>query len=289
MWVVMMKNIIKMIGLFTLIGFSFFYTDKVIEVIREEDKIMVELKSVKDTYYIEAIDANVVSNTIIPGINGRNINLDASYRKMKENGVFNKNLIVYDDIVPKNSLKYHKDKYIILGNQNKQMVSFVFILNSDKYLEDIEKILDDKGIIVNYFVSYSYLVEHSTEIKEIKSHEVYSYGDNGGYTPDNLLFSNNLISRIRKNEAIYCISSNMEDEVLELCSKNDLYTIVPSIVCGTNPYTSVKNNLTSGSIILLSMNQETIYELPTIIDYVKGKGYKISGLSTLLSEELELS
>ena len=34
----MMKNIIKMIGLFTLIGFSFFYTDKVIEVIREEDK-----------------------------------------------------------------------------------------------------------------------------------------------------------------------------------------------------------------------------------------------------------
>ena len=42
-----MKNIIKLTGLVTLILFSFFYTDKVIEVIREEDSIMIELKEME--------------------------------------------------------------------------------------------------------------------------------------------------------------------------------------------------------------------------------------------------
>ena len=34
------------------------------------------------------------------------------------------------------------------------------------------------------------------------------------------------------------------------------------------------------------MNKETINELPTIIDYIKGKGLKIDTLSNLLNEEL---
>ena len=45
-----MKNLVKLLGLFVLIGFSFFYTDKVLNVIREEDKVMIELTSVIDVY-----------------------------------------------------------------------------------------------------------------------------------------------------------------------------------------------------------------------------------------------
>ena len=48
----------------------------------------------------------------------------------------------------------------------------------------------------------------------------------------------------------------------------------------------VKNNLKSGSIILLELNQETLKELSIIIDYIKGKGLSISPLSKLLSEDL---
>ena len=71
-----MKNIIKLTGLITLIIFSFFYTDKVIEVIREEDSIMIELKGLEESYKVNPVNASIVSNTIIPGINGKNINLD---------------------------------------------------------------------------------------------------------------------------------------------------------------------------------------------------------------------
>lgn len=281
-----MKNMVKLLGLMVLIGFSFFYTDKVIEVIREEDEIMIELESVEDIYKVLPVDATVLGNTIVPGLSGRNINIDESYKKMKSNGLFNKNLIVFDEVSPDISVDSNKDKFIIKGNNNKQMVSILFVLDSDKYFSKIEEILDSKDVMANYFVSYSYLINNSIKIKEFDNHEVYSYGEDGVYTPDNLLFSSNLISRITDNEAKYCLASNMEKEILALCKENDLYTIVPTIMGGDSPYKNVKDNLTSGSIILFSMNKETVNELSVVIDYIKGKGFKIGGLSTLLSEEL---
>lgn len=282
-----MKNIIKLIGLVTLIGFSFFYTDKVIEVIREEDEIMIELNNIKDLYQVEPIDATITGNTIIPGLNGREINIEKSYKQMKNSGLFNKNLIVYDSINPNISLRNNNDKFIIHGQNNKQMVSIIFVLYSDKYLSQIEEILTTKEVTANYFVTYEYLVNNSTQIKKMTNREFYSYGSNGEYTPDNLLFSNNLISRITSTNAIYCLAPNMEKEILNLCSENNLYTITPNIIGENSPYNSIKTNLNSGSIVLLSMNNETTKELATIIDYIKGKGLKISGLSTLLSEELD--
>lgn len=279
-----MKNLVKMLGLFVLIGFSFFYTDKVLNVIREEDKVMIELTSVIDVYKEDAVDAKVVGNTIIPGIKGRVINVDKSYNKMKQLGIFNKNLIIYDDVEPSISISNNKDKFIISANSNKKMVSILFILDNDKRLDTINKILDSKGVSANYFVDYNYLVNNSTKIKEIKTHEFYSYGDNGEYRPDNLLFSNNLISRIKDNDAIYCLSLDMNIDTLKMCSNNNLYTIIPSIIGGNRPYTNVKTNLISGSIILLDLNNETINELSIIIDYIKGKGLSIGPLSKLLSE-----
>lgn len=280
-----MKNALKMIGLFILIGFSFFYTDKVIEVIREEDKIMIELTSIEDIYRVEAMDATIIGNTIIPGLNGKVINIEDSYNKMKSLGIFDKNLIIYNDIVPNVSVTNNKDKFIIKGNNNKQMVSIVFIMDNDKYLDDINKVLALKQVKVNYFVTYTYLINNSTKIKDI-DHEFYSYGDNGKYSNDNLLFSNNLLTRIKNNNAIYCLAKNMENDILDICSKHNLYTITPSIIGSTTPYNTIKDKLTSGSIILLSMNKEVINELSTIIDYIKGKGLKIDTLSNMLKEEL---
>ncbi len=281
-----MKNIIKLMGLITLIGFSFFYTDKVIEVIREEDEIMIELQNIKDTYHVAPIDATMDESTIIPGLKGRKINIDESYKKMKETGIFNKNLLVYDPIDPKVSLRTNHDKFIVQGNHNKQMISLLFPLTTNKYLENIIEILKMKDVTANFFVDYSYLIDNSTKIKELSNHEFYSYGNNGKYTPDNILFSNNLISRISNNNAIYCLSPKKEKSTLDLCNENNLYTIAPNIVSSTTPYNTIKENLTSGSMILLSPNNETISELSTIIDYIKGKGYKIGALSQLLSEDL---
>ncbi len=281
-----MKKIIKLTGLITLIFFSFFYTDKVIDVIREEDSIMIELKKIESLYKIDAINASIVSNTIIPGLNGRTINLDKSYKEMKSIGAVNNNMLIYDAIKPTISITNNKDKFIIKGNSTKQIVSLVFVLDSDKYLSNIEEIATKKNIVINYFVDYEYLVNNTTKIKAMNNREFYSYGNNGIYTPDNLLFSNNLITRISNNVAMLCLDSTMSNDVITLCSDNNLYTITPSIVAETNAYKTIKENISSGSIILISTTKENINNLNTIIDYIEGKGLKIDGLSKLITEEL---
>ena len=279
-----MKKIFQIIGLTTLIIFSFFYTDKVLEVVREEDKIMIKLESIKETAEKKPIDAKIVKDTIIPGITGRTINVEKSYKKMKNTGIFNQKEIVYDIIKPNISIINNKDKYITSGNPNNQKVSIIFILNSNKYLNNIEKIIDNKGIVVNYFINYQYLINNTTKIKEITNKEFYSYGENGKYTPDSLLFSNNLISRISNNNANICLTKEKNNEILNLCSKNDLYTILPNIIRTEKPYKQVKENLTSGSIILLNINQDTLTEISLVIDYINGKGLNIVGLNELITE-----
>lgn len=281
-----MKNIIKLTGLIVLIVFSFCYTDKVIDVIRENDSLMIELENVKDLYKIKSIDGEITKDTIIPGINGRKINLEKSYKKMKELGIFNKELIEYDTIKPKNNLENNKDKYITKGNNNKQMVSIIFILKNDKYINRLEELLTSKEVTINYFVSYNYLVSNSTFITKLENREIYNYGDNGKYTPDNIIFANNLISRITKNNAIYCITKTKDKKLINLCSENNLYTILPNIVVTNNPYKEVSEKLESGSIILMEINNNTVTEIGIIIDHIRGKGLKIGGLSELLSEKL---
>lgn len=281
-----MKNILKLVGLFVLMGFSFFYTDKVVEVIREEDNIMIEIQSVKDLYKIDAVSANVVDNTIIPGVEGRVVNVDKSYKEMKSIGKFNKNSLAYDVVRPSVSIANNKDKFIIKGNSLKQMVSILFVISDDKYLNKISKIAIDKDVIFNYFIDYEFLISNTTLVKEMNNGEFYSYGNKGKYTPDNLLFSNNLISRIRNEEAIYCLNINHDESGLEICSSNGLYTISPTFVTGENAYNVITKNLESGSIILIDISSDNINNLGIIIDYIKGKGLKIRGLSELINEEV---
>jgi hypothetical protein len=280
------KNIIKLTGMVALIVFSFFYTDKVVTVVRDADPLMNELEKVSDVYNIEAINGKIDKKTIIPGMNGRKINIEKSYKKMHQEGVFNKNLIEYDIVKPKISLLDNRNKFIIKGNNNKQMVSIVFILKDDKYLEKLENIVTSKEVVINYFVTYEYLVSNSTNISKMENREFYNYGNDGVYTPDNILFANNLISRITNNEAIYCLTKDKSSKVLKLCSSNDLFTISPNIIINNNPYQEVKDNISSGSIILMEINNDTTTEIAIIIDYIRGKGLKIGGLSELLSEKL---
>ena len=279
-----LKNIIKIMGLFVLIVFSFFYSDKVYSVISSKDELMIKIKEVSESYYVKSMDGIVTKNTIIPGIMGKSVNIDKSYKKMREIGTFDDKLIIYDNIKPNNSLSDNRNKYIIHGNYNKDMVSIIFVVDNDRYLDKIENIILSKNVIVNYFVTSDYLIENSTYIASLNNSEVYNYGDNGEYTPDNLIFANNLITRITKNEAMYCLSEIFSSNTLSFCSKKNLYTVVPNIIIDSNLYINVKEKVDNGSIILIKINNNNVMELSIVIDYLKSKGLSIVGLSQLLSE-----
>ena len=78
-----MKNIIKTISLLVLVCFSFFYTDKVMNIINQKDPLMIKIESLKEEYEVEPVNAMLDHDTIIPGINGRQIDVLKSYEEMK--------------------------------------------------------------------------------------------------------------------------------------------------------------------------------------------------------------
>ena len=79
-----MKKVFEIIGIFSLLIFSFILTEKTATVIKDMDEIMIGIKKNKDNYYFDYVDAVIDGDTIVPGISKREVNINASYQKMKE-------------------------------------------------------------------------------------------------------------------------------------------------------------------------------------------------------------
>lgn len=264
-----MKNILKICLLLTFVCFSFFYTEKVINVINKNNPLMDKIEKIKENYNLVPTSAVVTEDTIIPGIKGKEVNIYDSYKEMKIGKVFREDKLVYNEILPSNTLNNNIDKYIIKGNNKKNKVSILYIVNNN----NIDKLNNIKNITL--FINHNYLTKGN--IKKLNSYEIYSYGNNGIYTSDTLSIDNNTIKRNTNKKPIYCLSKIKNKEVLDTCNQNNMYVVVPNII---GDYLEVKNNLASGSIILLN----NLININEIIKYINGKGYEIVYLSELLEE-----
>lgn len=261
-----MKRLIKINILLLITIFSFIYTDKVITYLNKKDPLMIELEDIKDNYKTEVVNSYIKDDTIIPGIIGREVEVDKSYNNMKEGKIFREENLIFKDIYPSELLKDNKDKYIIKGNKD-NMVSIIYIINKDNIS------ISNKDI--NLFVNHNYLTIDN--ITKYKDNEIYSYGNNGIYTKDILLNDNTLINRLSNNSSNYCLTKDKNSKVLEVCKSMNMNTIIPNVI---GNYLDIKNNLSSGSIILIN----DIDNLDIIVKYISSKGYNIVPLSTLLKE-----
>ena len=276
-----MKKLFKIFGIITFLCFSFFYTDRVMNVISDKDPLKQEIINLSNNYKLSSNEAIVSGDTIIPGSNGREVNVDKSYKKMRTGNVFNDKLLVFNVIYPEYKLKDNMDKYIINGNINKKEISIVFIINNDNNIDKIISILDNKKVVSNLFIEYNYLFNNINKIKKYNNHNIYSYSDK--YTYDTLVIANNIITRTMNNKPIYCLSKTKNKDNINVCSYSNMYTIIPSINGG---YNDIKSNLSNGNIILLDTSINTVNELNLIINFINSKGYDIVGLDKLLSENV---
>ena len=71
-----------------------------------------------------------------------------------------------------------------------------------------------------------------------------------------------------------------------MCKKLKLHTIKPTIVLNKNIYKEIKNNLSNSIIISLEINSSVEKELSTTIDYIISRGYKITSLDELITEDI---
>lgn len=268
---------IKFLGLICLICFTFFYTEKIISVSIEQDEIMIKLKEIEQEYKTEPIDAKIEDDTIIPGNIGKYLDTDTSYKEMKKIGYFEESLLTYKNIYPTISIYNNHNKYIISGNIYNKNISLIYIINNDKTIDNILNIIKNKNTTISFFIDSSFLNNNIDIISKIKDYEIYNYGNNGNYTKDNLIITNNIINNKSNNNSSFCLFLEKNPTSLNNCSDNKMHSIIPSI---TGNYNDIKNNLQNGSIILINNSKE----LSNIIDYIKNKGYSILPLSNIIKE-----
>ena len=279
-----MKKAFQMIGIITLTFFSFFITEKTVLVVNDLDDIMIQIKSNKDKYKGNYIDAYIEGNTIIPGMNGKVVNVNKSYKNMKLNGYYSDRLFVYDYTTPNISLYDNLDKYIIKGNSNKRMVSLVFIVKGDEDITDILSIINNYNIKVTFFIDYIWYENNNDLVKTIidKGHTISIYMDN--YTDSDFEWLDMVVKKINKQSTNFCYILDDREDELDICSSKGDYTIRPVIISDKTPLVDIKNKIESGSILSLTINSELKRELPTIIIYIKSKGYKLANLEEHILE-----
>lgn len=278
-----MNKIFYRLLIVLLMIFSFYYTNKMIEFLRESDPIMKDIKKTSSKYKIDSVNALIVGNNIIPGKKGKDIDYKKSYSKMKQYGMYNEVLTILKDVKPVVSIDDNYDKYIVSGNREKRCVSLVFKVYKNTNIDSILKILEDKKIQANFFIDGTYLENNILKLKNMKNHELEILSYDNSY--DKSLFETSIsyLENVIGKGVKYCYSEN-NMEVLNLCSKLKLHTIMPSLIIKNNLYREVKNNLNNSIIISIDVNNYNIKELNSVIDYINGKGYKIVLLSDLLSE-----
>lgn len=283
------KKVIQVISVTLLMLFSFFYTNKSIELIRENDPIMKQIKETNMKYKVEPVNATIIGNKIIPGKSGKEIDYQKTYAKMKKYGTYNETLTVLKEIEPAVSVDDYYDKYIVQGNTERKNVSLVFKTDTISNLLSILNILNQKNIPATFFVD-GLLLENNTSLFETmtqSNHELEILSYDNKY--DEIYFDSalNYLSSITKREGKYCYAEYDQKEVIELCSKLKLHTIIPTVKTTTMPYKEIKDKLYNSAIISLPLSNITEEQLPAIIDYIKQKGYTFLSLEALLSENDE--
>ena len=278
-----MKKTFQYLGVLVLLCISFIYTEKTASVVKEMDQIMIEIKEYAKTYKVEPIEAILKDNTIIPGINGSEIDVNKSYQDMRMIGMYNEKYLKYKSIKVSNLLLNNKDKYIINGNPKKQQISMVFLVESRSNIEKILEIVNNNGIKVNFFIDGTWLENNNDTVMDIarEEHVLGNLSYNYDYSNTSLTWIDTVIKRFIKQENSYCIKT--DDNGLKVCSMNKNYTIEP-IIINENPLINTKRELKNGAILAYKINSKLENELDLIIKYVQSKGLAIETLNVLLQE-----
>lgn len=255
-----MKKILEYIGLFAILIFSFYYTNKAAILARNANPIMKNINEVKMSKTVSSINAVIENDYIIPGLNGKAVNELNSFNKMRPYNIFNEYYLVYDQVPPKISLEDNKDKIIINGNKEKKEVSLIVDGNSDAI-----NYLNQKEIKYSLLITMENIVDKGEVI-------------NNENTKFNELDKELTKKEINKHICLVNSSVNLKE-----CKKKNYYLVEAKELNKTN-LASFKNEIGNGSIIKINKGLTSL-EIETVVNYIKSKGLEIVYLSELISEE----
>jgi len=251
----------KIYGLLILGVLSFYLTDKIMIYLENQNPLMQEIKAKSYYYETIAVNALINDNTIIPGLNGRKVNLRKSYQKMGDFGSFNDTFLIFEAIIPTVSLTNHHDKIIVNANSLKRAVSFVLepYNKSQEYLESRE-------------IPYTLIANLHTKL--ILNRD-YINGESITSKASDL---HALLNKNKLNQHLCLVGYSN----LEFCQQKKYYIVAPSLDTNLNT-TMLLSKIKSGDIILIRANT-SVDKLSLMIKEIYRQDLTILPLSSLISE-----
>lgn len=282
-----MKKIFSIIGFATIVTLSFILTEKTATVAKDIDEIMNTIKEEYKKYEQEPADAIINNNTIIPGNNGKKININESYEEMKKIGKYNKDYYKYREIIPTITINNIYDKYIISGNKKNNMVSLIFIVKEKDDIENILKILKKNQVKATFFIDSRWLKKNNELTNNLikEGNTIGNLSINNDYKNPEFIWANNIINKIGKQKENYCYAEKENQKNLLECANVKVHTIMPDIIIKNNLIQETKEKITSGSLIAININSNTEKQLELTIKYIKSKGYLLGNLQSNISEK----
>ena len=276
-----MKKIIKYLVVILFFVVSIYYTEQSMNILRLKDPILKEIKNNLNKYNIKPVNANIEQNNITPGKNGQEVDIEKTYKEMKKYGTYNEVLTKLKEVEPVISISENKDKYIKLTTNENKTVSLLFIITNNYDINNLLNIINNNSIKVTIYIEKNY-IEKNLKLLKKTNQSIELLVD------DKKLFKANksYLEAVIDNKTNYCYTEEENKDILNLCKKNKMHTIIPSLVIKNNLYKNVKNNVENSPIISIYPNKYVEKELDSTIKYLKKKGYKFYDLDTLLSENI---
>lgn len=282
------------------------FSSTVKQVSKMDDSLYKEIQQKSSEFYQAPQNAKIDRVwKKMPGKNGVKVDIEKSYQQMKEKGVFDRSLLVYEQVEPDISLKDLPASPIYRGHPEKEMVAFLINVSwGTAYIPDILRILDEQKIKATFFIEGKWAKENADYAKMIVE-EGHVIGNHAYSHPDmSRLSEQEIFQEIKQtNEIIKAITGNtpkwfappsgsFNNQVVKIADQLDMETILWSVdtIDWRNPSVSVMMNrvmdeLHAGALILMHPTKSIVQGLEPLITNIKDKGYKIGTIDKLLSEK----
>jgi len=257
-----MKNILKYIGISSILLFSFYYTEKMSNIVINNSSLVMQINENIDDYNVLAVSAEINGDYITPGLNGSKVNVLKSYNNMKFLDTFNSYYLVYDKEVPKISLENNKDKIIKNGNYNKQSIALIVKNN-----QDVINYSKDKNIAI-------------TRIVDLKTYDKYSSFEQINNEVENFESLEKILTTNNQNKNI-CVINNYN---YEICKNKKKYLVEHTVGLTNYNLGNIKNNIQNGYIINVN-DDVSLTDYKILIRQIYYQDLNVVSLSELITEE----
>ena len=274
--------------------------------VKESDPLYQSIIKNAPTYEISPKDATIDRVwKAIPGYNGREVDIAASYKNMKSKGVFNEKKLVFTEIKPKVHLNDLPPSPIYKGNPDKPMVAFIInVAWGNEYLSEMLAALKRQNVSVSFFLEGNWTKKNPELAKLIvtSGHEVgnhsYSHPDMKQLTAsrarEQIQKTNEIIEAATGKKCIWFAppSGSYRDETIKVAAEFKMKTVMWTVdtVDWRKPspdqlISRVMSKIDNGSMVLMHPTESTAKSLDRLITQIKQKNLKIGTVSELMSEE----